>query len=428
MSILLRQVQIVDPSSPFHLQQKDVLIKNGEIVAIQNSIETPPDEDIVIENLCICPGWVDIFSHFCDPGFENKETLETGALAAVSGGYTDVFVLPNTFPALHSKSAIEYIVQKGKQLPVNVYPIAAVTKNTEGKELAEMYDMHASGAAAFSDGINCIQSAGILLKAFQYIKAINKTLIQLPDDNAINANGLMNEGIFSTQLGLPGKPAIGEELIIARDLELVKYTNSQIHFTGISTKKAVELIRQAKTEGLPVTCSVTPYHLFFSDADLVTYNANLKVNPPLRTAEDREALRSAVTDGTVDCISSHHIPQDMDSKMVEFEYAKDGMIGLQTAFAAVRSCIPELSLERITEVFSTNARKIFNLPGISIREKNKVNLTLFDKNQNWVLTATDIASKSKNSPFIGRTLTGRAIGIINKDKLFLSKGLRRENQ
>ncbi|MGN6164073.1 MAG: dihydroorotase, partial [Flavisolibacter sp.] len=196
MDILLRQVRIIDPFSPFHQQKVDILIQNGSIVQI-GSVEAA-DKEVNITGLCASPGWTDIFANFCDPGSEYKETLETGAGAAASGGYTDVMVLPNTTPALHNKSAIEYVVQKSRLLPVNVHPIAAITKNTEGKELAEMYDMHASGAVAFSDGTCTLQSSGILLKALQYIKAIDKTIIQIPDDKAISATGLMNEGIVST--------------------------------------------------------------------------------------------------------------------------------------------------------------------------------------------------------------------------------------
>jgi dihydroorotase len=428
MDIIIRQAKIVDPSSPFHLKQADIFIQNGFISEVSDQLDIQCDNEVKIEGLHISSGWVDIFSHFCDPGHEHKETLETGALAAISGGYTDVLLIPNTSPALHNKSAIEYIVQKGKGLPVNIHPIAAISKNTEGKELAEMYDMAASGAVAFSDGVNSIQSAGLLLKALQYIKAINKTVIQLPDDKTLNANGLMHEGVISTQLGLPGKPSIAEELMIARDIELVKYSNSSIHFTGISTKKSIELIAIAKSENLPVTCSVTPYHLFFCDEDLFSYDTNLKVNPPLRTAEDREALRKAVIDGTIDCIASHHIPQDTDSKMVEFEFAKDGMIGLQTAFATIRTVLPELSLERLIELFSINPGKIFNLPVYDIKPKEKACLTLFAPDEPFTLTSANILSKSKNSPFVDQKLKGKPLGVINKEKLFLSKALERDNQ
>jgi dihydroorotase len=418
MDILLRQVRIIDPSSPFHQQKVDILIQNGSIVQL-GSVEAKADREINIPGLCASPGWTDVFANFCDPGFEYKETLETGAGAAASGGYTDVMVIPNTAPALHNKSGIEYIAQKSRLLPVNVHPIAAITKNIEGKELAEMYDMYASGAVAFSDGTCTLQSSGILLKALQYIKAIDKTIIQIPDDKAISATGLMNEGIVSTTLGLPGKPAIAEELMIQRDIELAKYTGSKIHITGISTAGSVELIKKAKKNGIAVSCSVTPYHLCFIDEDLKQYDTNLKVNPPLRTKADREALKAAILDGTIDCIATHHLPQDTDHKVVEFEYAHYGMVGLETSFAVIRSCMPELSLERFVELLSFNPRKIFDLPSASIAQNEMACLSLFLPDDKWMVK--ELKSKSKNSPFVGKELTGKPIGIINKDKVFLNE-------
>lgn len=418
MDILLRQVHVIDPSSPFHQQIVDILIQSGFIAEI-GKISKSVDKEVSIPGLHISPGWVDVFSNFGDPGYEFNETLETGTQAAAFGGYTDVMIVPNTSPVLHNKSGIEYIVQKSKVLPVNVHAIGAVTKNTEGKELAEMYDMHASGAAAFGDGIKSIQSSGIVLKALQYVKAINKTVIQLADDQSISANGLMNEGIISTALGLAGKPEIAEELMIARDIELTKYSDSKIHFTGISTAKSLELIKQAKKDGVAVTCSVTPYHLFYTEEDLKDYDTNLKVNPPLRRRKDRDALKQGLINGDIDCIATHHFPHHTDHKVVEFEHAKDGMIGLETSFAAVRSAVPELSLEKIIQLLSSGPRTIFDLPGTSIQANASASLSLFLPAEAW--TVTKLHSKSNNSPFIGKTLTGKPIGIINKDKLFLAQ-------
>jgi len=418
MEILLRQVTIIDPSSPFHQQTTDILIESGIIKEIGQP-DSSTAQVINIEGLHASPGWLDIFSNFCDPGFEYKETLESGSHAAAAGGYTDVMVLPNTSPVVHNKAGVEYIVQRSRDFVANIHPIAAITKNTEGKELAEMYDMHQSGAVAFSDGTASIQSSGLLVKGLQYLKAIDKVVIQLPDDKSIHPSGLMNEGVVSTQLGLPGKPAIAEEVMIARDIELVKYTNSKIHFTGISTAKSVELIRRAKSEGIPVTCSVTPYHLYFNDEDLVGYDTNLKVNPPLRSKEDQQALKEALLDGTVDCIATHHLPQDVDHKIVEFEYAHFGMVGLETSFGVLRTCFPELTIEKIIEILSTKPRSIFDLQIRSIDKNSKASLSLFLPNQKW--TVAELRSKSRNSPFIGKELTGKPVGIINKDKVFLNQ-------
>ena len=418
MDILLRQVRIIDPSSPFHQQQVDILIQNGKIGQIGN-IDSNATREIQINGLHVSPGWVDVYANFCDPGMEYKETLVTGAHAAAAGGFTDVMVLPNTMPVLHNKSLVEYIVQKSKQLPVNIHPIGAITKNAEGKELAEMYDMHESGAVAFSDGTNTIQSSGILLKALQYLKAIDKTVIQVPDDKAISATGLMNESVESTRLGLPGKPAIAEELMVQRDIELAKYTNSKIHLTGISTAKSIDLIKAAKKEGISVTCSVTPYHVCFCDEDLAGYDTNLKVNPPLRSRIDREAIRAALLDGSIDCIATHHLPQDTDHKVVEFEYADYGMTGLETCFAAIHTCMPGLPVEKLVDLMSANPRRIFGLENLSITPDAAASLTLFLPSEQW--TVKTLQTKSANTPFIGRELTGKAIGIINKDKLFLNE-------
>jgi dihydroorotase len=417
MKVLIKQANIISSSSPFNGKTKDILISDGIISKIGDSIDEQADITIDEKGLSVSIGWMDIFSNFCDPGFEFRETIESGAKAAAAGGFTDVLVMPNTNPTVHDKSQVEYIIQRSSSFPVNIHPMGAITKNTDGRELAEMYDMRQSGAVAFTDGTNPVQSPGILLKALQYVKAFDGIIIQMPDDKSIGALGLINEGIVSTQLGLPGKPAIAEELMVARDIELVKYSGSKIHFTGISTAKSLELIATAKAAGLPVSCSVTPYHGYFCDGDLTTYDTNLKVNPPLRSKEDMLAIRKALTDGTVDCIASHHIPQDWDNKVCEFEYAKNGMIGLESLFGVVRELgIGSLELENLIDLLSVAPRQLFGMEIPEIKEGARACLTLFNSEEEYVFEESMIRSKSKNSAFIGKKLKGKVKGIINGDK------------
>ncbi len=419
MKILLQQVTIADPNSPHNGNTKDILIVNGIIKAIDNDLRDDSAQVFKIDNAVVTPGWIDIFTHACDPGYEYRETLETCAEAAAAGGFTGVFTLPDTNPVVDNKTQVEYIKQKSENLKIHFYPLGSISKKREGKELAEMYDMQQSGAVGFTDGLQPVQHAGLFLKALQYVKTFNGVLIQIPQDKSINASGLMNEGIVSTRLGLQGIPAIAEELIIARDIELVEYTNSALHFTGVSTERSVQLIKAAKQRGLNITCSVTPYHLFFCDEDLQSYDTNLKVNPPLRNRNDMMALRKAVMNGDIDCITSHHLPQDWDSKTCEFEYAKPGMIGLQTSYAAVQTVLPELSFQQIANLFSLHSRKIFGLKEIKIQEGNFAELTLFTRND-FVLSKDQIKSKSQNSAFINVPLRGKVEGIVLKGNLILN--------
>lgn len=422
MKVLIKQARIISPTSPFNGQIKDILISDGNITTIADAITETADQLVEQPGLCVSIGWMDIFANFADPGYEYKETLETGAKAAAAGGFTDVLVLPNTNPVVHNKSQVEYIIQRSKPLAVTIHPIGAVTKNTEGKDLAEMYDMNQSGTLAFGDGIHSIQSSGLLLKALQYVKSFDGIVIQVPNDKSIGTNGLMNEGIISTRLGLPGKPAIAEELMVARDIKLARYTNSKLHFTGISSAKSLEYIKRAKDEGLNISCSVSPQHLYFIDADLQEYDTNLKLNPPLRTADDRQALLAAVADGTIDCIASHHFPQNWDGKTCEFEYAKEGSIGLETVFGVLGLVMVngEWSIEKTVELLSVNPRKIFGMPVPEIKEGAAACLTLFTPDDSYIFDSSMIRSKSKNAAFIGKTLKGKVKGIINKGKIELN--------
>lgn len=420
MKQVLQEVVINDPRSPFNGTVQDILLQDGRVSAIGRSLAADHAEILRLEGLHLSPGWVDPFAQFNDPGAEHKETLESGAAAAAAGGFTRVLIVPNTKPVIDAKTQVEYVMAKAAHLPVAIAPIGAITKGAEGKELAEMYDMQSSGAVAFSDGLKPIQSAGMLVKALQYVKAFNGTVIQVPDDTSIAPHGLMHEGIVSTRLGLPGKPMMAEELMVARDIKLARYTNSRIHFTGVSSPKSLEYIRRAKEGGLAVTCSITPYHLYFSDDELQQYDTNLKVNPPLRTAADRDALRKALLDGVIDCIATHHQPQDYDAKIVEFEYAKFGMIGLESAYAVVKKAVPELTDAQLVKLFSLNAREIFGLPSAQIEAGKDAEFTLYLPNAPFTFSKSSIKSKCQNSPFIGTEFTGRVVGTIVGNKSVLN--------
>lgn len=421
MTILIQQAKITDLNSPYNGTKQDLLIENGVITQIGDLKHIKADKTIASPNLHASIGWVDCFAHFCDPGLEYKETIDTGIEAAATGGYTEVMILPHTAPAITGKSQVEYILKRAENKKVKIHPLGAISKNIEGKDLAEMYDMQKAGAIAFTDGLKPVQSGGLFLKALQYVKAFNGTIIQLPDDKTIGQNGLMHEGIKSTQLGLPGKPMIAEEIAVARDLRLLQYTESKLHLTGITSPKSVEQIELAKREGLDVSCSVSPAHFFFTDEDLSDYNTHLKLNTPLRTTADQILLKKALISGKIDCIASHHLPHEYDSKICEFENAQPGMIALETSYAAIQTAMDiELSPEKWVQLVAHNTRKIFNIDEPIIDLNHSANITLFDPNIEYTFTEAHIRSKSKNSPFIGKTLKGKVIGTILKQHLHIN--------
>ena len=419
MQLLLKKVTILSPTSKYHLKKKDILIKNGLIEKIADSINEKVKTVIDEKNVYVSIGFMDLFADFCEPGYEHNDTIATGMKASLAGGFTDVCLLPNTNPIIQNRSTIESI--KSKSDLVNLHPLGAVSKNTEGKDLAEMYDMKQGGAIAFTDGKKTIQDAGLLLKALQYIKTFDGVIIEIPENTSISKHGLMHEGIASTKLGMPGKPAISEYIAIQQSLELVSYTNSKIHFTGISTKKSIELIKQAKKQGIQVTCSVTPYHLLYTDADLETYDSLYKVNPPLRTDEDRKALLKAVEDGVVDSIASHHFPQDWDSKTKEFEYAKNGMITLQTMLPSLLKASSKITLEKWISLLTEKPREILSLPMPIIEEKQPACLTVFNPTEKWNFNTTNNESLSANSPLLNSELIGKIICVINNNQFSMIK-------
>lgn len=421
MSVLIRQVKIVDPQSEFHNKVVDILIEHGAISKIETFLNAVSDQVIEENGLCISPGFVDVFADYREPGYEHKETIASGLKAAAAGGFTDVLLAPNTNPAISTKSIVQFISQKAKGNIVSVHPLGSITQDIEGKALAEMLDMHANGAIAFTDGWKPVQNANLMLKAFEYAKSFDGVLLQIPFDASLTAGGLMHEGEISTRLGMAGIPVLAETILIYRDLELLRYTNSKLHITGVSTAEGIEMIRAAKHEGLQVTCSVTPYHLALSDEALQTYDSLYKVSPVLRSEQDRKALIEGLKDGTVDCIASHHRPQEWDAKAKEFEYAGEGMNVQEIAFNIVLEATDkEVPLERIIDAFSIQPRKIFGLP-LNAIGKDGNSFTLFTPENSLSFTEKKVQSLSRNNPFIGREMKGKIWGVYNNNQLHLNQ-------
>lgn len=423
MNIHIPSAQIIDSHSPFNGQSKQLWIENGVITAITDTSEqTTRQADQVIEmaGLKVSPGWIDMRVTTRDPGYEHQEDLFSVREAAAAGGFTEIVLLPNTHPVVQTKEAVTYILTKGNAHLVKVYPMAAVSVDIKGKELTEMIDLHTAGAIAFTDGLKPVWHSDILVKTLQYLQTFNGLLINRPEDVLLTQFGQMHEGITSTMLGLKGIPALAEEMMIARDLRFLEYTGGKIHFSSISTAQSVDLIRQAKRKGLQVTCDMAAHQIAFEDTALMNFDTNLKVNPPFRSGSDVSALWEGLTDGTIDAIVSDHNPLDEESKKLEFDLAEFGIIGLQTAFALVHSHNQALTLEQLIEKFTIRPRQILQLPPVHIAEGQPATLTLFDTGKEWTFTEKHIRSRSRNTPFIGHTFTGKPVAVINNGKVMIS--------
>ena len=416
MNLILRNATIIDNQSAFHNQKVDVVIKDGIIEKIGENISNTDDyKEISIEGLHISQGWFDSSVSLGEPGFEDRETIANGLEVAAKSGFTAIALQPNSFPIIDNQSQIHFVKQKAQGFATELFPIGAMTKGSEGKDLAELFDMKNAGAVAFGDYTKSLSNANLMKIGLQYVQDFDGLLLAFCQDEAIKGNGVANEGIVSTQLGLKGIPTLAEELIVARNLFLLEYTGGKLHIPTISTAKSVELIKEAKTKGLNVTCSVAIHHLVLTDEKLQTFDSRYKVTPPLRNEADRKALLKAVLDNTIDCITSDHNPIDIEHKKMEFDLAKNGTIGLESAFGALLTVLP---LEKVVEKL-TAGKTIFGIETPSITEGNKANLSLFTTNNDWDFSKDSILSKSKNSAFIGQKMKGKAIGIYNQKKIVL---------
>lgn len=418
MTTLLKSATIIDASSPHHKQTKDILIENGTISKIANSIKQESNYKVVkLDNLHVSCGWFDTSVSFGEPGYEERETIHHGLQVASKSGFTAVAVNPNTSPVIDSKSDVEFLIHKANKSATELFPIGALTQGSHGVELAELYDMSQSGAIAFGDYAQPITNDNLMKVALLYAQNFGGLVLSFPKNKSIAGEGIVNEGVNSTRLGLKGIPALAEEIQVSRDLFLLEYTGGKLHIPTISTAKSVQLIKEAKKKGLQVTCSVAAHHLFLTDDELEGFDSRVKVTPPLRTEKDRKALLKGVKDGTIDIITSDHNPMDIENKKLEFSLAEDGTVGLESLFGAVNSM---LDLETFIETMTTNPRTVFGLESASIKKGELANLTLFNPEEAYIFTKDHILSTSKNSAFLNKELKGKVYGIFSNKKLVLA--------
>ncbi|WP_114783124.1 dihydroorotase [Botryobacter ruber] len=420
MKILLQAARIYFPASAYHLQQQNILLEDGIVTYIGD--ETPEaDQTIATAGLSVSAGWVDMSAFVGEPGLEQKEDLASAAAAAAAGGFTEVVCLPNVQPVVQTKGAVSFIKDKSGQLPVTLHPAAAVTVDTAGKDLTEMIDLHRAGAVAFTDGTKPLQGAEVLAKALQYVQFFDGLLMNRPEHKRLTEYGQMHEGEASTRLGMKGIPAVAEDVMVTRDLQLLAYTGGRLHFSTISTAASVEAIRKAKAAGLQVTCDVASYQVSFTDETIQPFDTNYKVSPPFRSEADAAALKQGLQDGTIDALVSAHMPHDPEAKNLEFDLADFGIINLETAFAAANTALADvLSTEAIVAKFTTGPREILRLPAPKLAVGEPANFTLFAPDQPWVPAVAETKSRSRNSPFYGQELKGRVLGIIHKGQVVLN--------
>ena len=423
MEILIKAVEIVDRPSPFHNKRRNVLIRNGFIADI--TTKNIAASKVIDGRGCkLTIGWCDMRAHFCDPGFEAKEDLESGRLAAAYGGFTDVVLQPNTAPVVSSKNEISYLRSGNSNSLIQLHVIGAVTQNTKGTELTEMIDLHHAGAVAFGDGVEPLWHTDVFGKALQYLQKFDGLLINRAEDKMLSAFGHMNEGPESTQLGIPGIPKLSEELMVARDLALLEYYGGRLHFANVSSERSLTMIRAAKKNGMQVTCDVAMHQLLLNDGMLTDFDTNYKVNPPLRDTKTVKALVNGVKNGIIDVLVSDHRPEDDEGKKLEFDLATFGMTSIQQVPHMLQKISKQIPIELLLEDLTYKPRKLLGLPIPKLEKGAKACLTLFDPERKWQLNDTTNMSKSRNSPYFGQELTGKAIGVFNNGKSLLDRQLK----
>ena len=417
MNLLIKSATIIDSKSDFHNQTQDILVEKGIITQIAKTIRNPKNyKEIKLDNLNVSQGWFDSSVCFGEPGYEERETIDNGLKTAASSGFTAVAVNSNTNPVVDTNSGVTFLKSKSQGHIVDLFPIGALTVQSKGVDLAELYDMQNAGAVAFNDYKKSTSNANLLKLALQYSSGFNGLICSFPQDDNITGIGVMNEHVTSTTLGLKGNPNLSEELQIARDLFLLEYSGGKLHIPTISTAKSVELIRDAKQKKLNVSCSAAIHNLFFTDKVLNDFNTNFKVLPPLRTQTDVDALIQGVKDGTIDMVTSDHNPLDIEHKKVEFDHASYGTVGLESAFGALQTIF---TLKKTIEIL-TKGRERFGVGIDSINIGNKLNVTLFNPILNNIFSINNLVSKSKNAIFVDQNLKGNVYGVIANKQVFLN--------
>jgi dihydroorotase len=421
--ILLKNGHLIDPENQLD-KKGDILIEDGVIIAVDKiEINNFDGEMIDLAGKIVGPGWMDMHVHLREPGREDEETVKSGCLAAANGGFTAVCCMPNTEPPIDSQEIIQYLKDRSNGLPVNVHPIAAITKNQKGEELAEMLELVEQGAVAISDDGHPVMSAEIMRRALEYSKMVDIPVIGHEEDKTMTENGHMNEGFVSTRLGLRGMPSVAEEVMIARDIMLAEYTGGRFHVAHISTKGSVELVRQAKVKGIKVTAEATPHHFVLNEEAVIGYDTYAKMNPPLRSEEDRQAVVKGLQDEIIDVIATDHAPHSWEEKATEFIQAPFGIIGNETALGLSLTHLLHkdiLDMKSLINKFVSHPYRILNLDPPGLKKGNMANMTIFDPELEWTVDMKNFLSKSTNSPFVGMKLKGRPYAIINNNKIFIS--------
>ncbi len=418
MDLLIKNGRVIDPAQGID-EVMDVACAQGKIEKVAKAIK-PEGKPRLIDasGLIVCPGFIDSHCHLREPGREDEETIQTGAAAAAAGGYTTIMAMPNTVPCLDTGPLVAFVFNKGKETPISVFPIGAITKNRAGKELTEMADLAENGAAAFSDDGNCVADNRVLRRGLEYAKMADRPLIDHPEEPALARNGVMNEGKIATFLGLPGIPREAEEIAVFRDIALASLTESRIHLAHLTSAGSIALLRQAKKKGVPVTAEVTFHHLTLTEEAVNGYNTNTKVSPPLRAGADVKSLKGGVTDGIVEVIVTDHAPHSREEKETDFENAAFGIIGFETALPLLLRLTDDIPLSRLIACLTSNPARIFRFADRgSLKKGLRADITVFNPKEEWKLTAATIKSRSQNTPFLGEKMKGRVYRTICNGKV-----------